>query len=87
MPSLRELKEAYSDKATLDRRATGRLNARLALVERDCQDWYAEATKVFVAGTEIGDLIRSQIPTSADYSPPTPPAPPAPPAPPVPPAP
>jgi hypothetical protein len=66
MPSLRELKEAYSDKAPLDRRETGRLNARLALVERDCQDWYAEATKVSVAGTEIGDLIRSQIPTSAD---------------------
>jgi hypothetical protein len=88
MSSLRELKELYSDKATLDRRETGRLNARLALVERDCHDWYAEATKVFVAGTEIGDLIRSQIPTSADYNPPTPPAPPptppAPPAPPVP---
>jgi len=80
MPSLRELKEAYSDKATLDRHQTGRLNARLGIVEKDCQDWYAEATKVFVEGTEIGDLIRSQVPTSADYSPPTP----TPPAPPVP---
>ncbi|HEV7401467.1 MAG TPA: hypothetical protein VGO11_01020 [Chthoniobacteraceae bacterium] len=85
MPSLRELKEAYSDKATLDRRETGRLNARLGLVERDCQDWYAEATKVFVAGTEIGDLIRSEVPTSDDYSPSAPPIPPpVPPAPPVP---
>jgi hypothetical protein len=76
MPSLREL----NDQATIDRRETSRLNARLVLVERDCQDWYAEATKVLVAGTEIGDLIRSQIPTSADYNPPTPP--PVPPAPP-----
>jgi hypothetical protein len=83
IPSLRELKELYSDKATLDRRETGRLNARLGALERDCQDWYAEATKIFVAGTEIGDLIRSEVPTSDDYSPSAPP-PPAPPAPPVP---
>lgn len=83
MPSLRELKEAYSDKSTTDRRETGRLNAKLATVERDCQDWYAEATKVFVAGTEIGDLIRAEVPTSSDYSPPTPPPvpPPTPPTP------
>lgn len=80
MPSLRELKEAYSDKNTIDRRETGRLNAKLATVERDCQDWYAEATKVFVAGTEIGDLIRAEVPTTNDYSPPTPePEPPPPP--------
>jgi hypothetical protein len=82
MPSLRELKEDYSDKVTVDRREAGALNARLGIVERDCQDWYAEATKVFVAGTEIGDLIRSQVPTTADYNPP-PPAPPAPPSPPA----
>ena len=50
---------------------TGHLNARLSIVERDCQDWYAEATKVFVEGTEIGDLIRSQVPTNGDYNPPT----------------
>jgi hypothetical protein len=54
MPSLREPKEAYSDQATLDRRETGRLNAPLGTIQRDCQDWYAEATKVFVAGSEIG---------------------------------
>ena len=46
---------------------TDRLNARLGIVERDCQDWYAEATKVFVAGTEIGDLIRSDVPTSPSF--------------------
>jgi hypothetical protein len=72
MPSLRQLKEDYSDKATIARRETGRLNARLAIVERDCQDWYAEATKVFVAGTEIGDLIRAQVPTTNTYNPATP---------------
>ncbi len=79
LASLRELKEDYSDKATIDRRETGRLNARLGTVERDCQDWYAEATKVFVAGTEIGDLIRSEVPTTADYNPPSDPPPPTPP--------
>lgn len=72
LPSLRELKETYSDTQTLDRRETGRLNAKLAEVERNCQDWYAEATKVFVAGTEIGDLIRAEVPTSSDYSTSTP---------------
>lgn len=87
MASLRELKEAYSDKSTVDRRETGRLNAKLSTVERDCQDWYAEATKVFAAGTEIGDLIRSEIPTTSDYNPPTPPAPSPPPPVPVPPTP
>jgi hypothetical protein len=60
------LKDAYSDAATIDRRETGRLNARLGQVERDCVDWYAEATKIFVAGTEIGDLIRAEIPVSSD---------------------
>ena len=80
LPSLHELKEAYSDKSTIDRRETGRLNAKLSTVQRDCQDWYAEATKVFVAGTEIGDLIRSEVPTSDEYgSPPAPPEPPPPP--------
>ncbi len=81
LPSLRELKESYSDKQTIDRREAGRLNGKLATVERDCQDWYAEATKIFVAGTEIGDLIRSQVPTSDEYGTPGTPAP-TPPAPP-----
>ena len=84
MVSLRELKENFSDKATIDRRETGRLNAKLTSVQRDCQDWYAEATKVFVAGTEIGDLIRAEVPTSADYGTSTPPPPTPPPSPPTP---
>ena len=67
LPTLRDLKEEYSDLSTIDRRETGRVNALLMRVERDCQDWYAEATKLFVAGTEIGDLIRSQVPTTTDY--------------------
>lgn len=67
LPTLRDLKEEYSDLSTIDRRETGRVNALLMRVERDCQDWYAEATKLFVEGTEIGDLIRSQVPTTTDY--------------------
>ena len=79
LASLRELKEDYSDKATIARRETGRLNARLGIVERDCQDCYDEATKVFVEGTEIGDLIRRQVPTTSTYNPPAPAPPPTPP--------
>lgn len=76
LASLRELKEEYSDKATVARREMGRFNKRLALIERDCVDWYAEATKVFVAGSEIGDLIRAEIPVSSDGDAPPPPPPP-----------
>jgi hypothetical protein len=75
LPSLRVLKEAYSDNSTIARRERGRLNVKLSTVERDCQDWYAEATKVFVAGTEIGDLIRAEVPTSDQYGTSTPPPP------------
>ena len=42
-----------------------------------------DATKVFVAGSEIGDLIRAEVPTTTDYNPPgggTPPPAPPPPA-------
>lgn len=72
IPSLRELKEEYSDKATTDRKTLGRVNAILQRVEKDVQDWYAEATKAFVAGTEIGDLLRARVPTTTDYNAPTP---------------
>jgi len=77
IPSLRDLKKLQSDKATIDRRETGRVNKRLALIQKDCQDWYAEAARFFPAGTEIGDLLRSEVPTTTDYNPPaggTPPA-------------
>lgn len=82
LPSLRKLKEAYSDKQTLDRREAGRLNAKLFTVQRDCQDWYAEATKVFPESTEIGVLIRTQVPTTEEYGAPPPSPPPEPPPPP-----
>jgi hypothetical protein len=84
LPSLRTLKRAQSDAATIQRREAGRLGKRLALIEKDCQDWYAEATKYFPEGTEIGDLIRGQVPTTSDYHPPAPAPPPTPPTPPTP---
>lgn len=84
LPSLRTLKRAQSDAATVQRREAGRVGKRLALIEKDCQDWYAEATRYFPAGTEIGDLIRGEIPTTSDYNPPTPAPPPTPPTPPTP---
>jgi hypothetical protein len=67
--SLRTLKQALSDAATVARRETGRLSVLLNRVETDAQQWYAEATSVFKAGTEIGDLIRSGISSSDSYSP------------------
>jgi len=69
LPSLRALKQALSDAATVARRETGRLSVLLNRVETDAQQWYAEATSVFKAGTEIGDLIRSGIQSSDSYSP------------------
>ncbi len=42
--------------------------------------WYADATRVFPAGTPEGDMIRSTVPTTYNGpgNPPTPPAPPTP---------
>lgn len=77
-PSLRALKQALSDAATIERREIGRLNVLLNRVEDDAQQWYAEATSVFPAGRDPGDLIRSAISTTTAYNAPTPaPAPPA----------
>jgi hypothetical protein len=70
--SLRVLKQALSDAVTIERREVGRLNVLLTRAERDAVDWYAEATNVFPAGTETGDLIRSDIPTTSQYNPATP---------------
>lgn len=71
VPSLRDLKQALSDAVTIERRETGRLNVLLNRVNRETVDWYAEATAVFPAGTETGDLIRSDIPTTDQYNPAT----------------
>jgi hypothetical protein len=71
VPSLRELKQGLSDAATVERSKVGKLNALLGRAQRDAQDWYAEATSVFPANMESGDLVRT-IPTTTDYNPPTP---------------
>lgn len=63
-PSLRALKQALSDAVTIERREVGRLNILLTRAERDAVDWYAEAKSVFPAGTENGDLIRADIPST-----------------------
>ena len=57
---------------TVARREIARVNLLLTRAERDCVDWYAEATAVFPATTEIGALIRSDIPNTDQYNPPTP---------------
>ncbi len=76
LPSLRDLKQALSDAATIERKKVGALSVLLNRAERDAQDWYAEALMAFPAGTANGDIIRA-IPTSTDYSPPSTPANPA----------
>lgn len=72
VPSLRDLKQAVSDAGTIERREVGRLNSLLTRTEGDCQHWYAEATSAFASGTEIGDLVRSEVPTTTDYGSSTP---------------
>lgn len=79
VPSLRELKQGLSDAATRERKKVGAVSGILSRVERDAQDWYAEATSVYAAGTPNGDLIRT-VPTTTTYNPSTPATPPAPPA-------
>ncbi len=41
------------------------MNTQGAQLEQDCVDWYGEATRVFLAGTSNGDMIRGTIPTTA----------------------
>jgi hypothetical protein len=71
-PSLRDLKQALSDAATVERREVGRVSVLLTRVERDAVDWYAEATSIYGEATEIGALLRAEIPTTSDYNPATP---------------
>lgn len=40
------------------------MNTQGAQLEQDSVDWYGEATKVFLAGTPNGDMIRGTIPTT-----------------------
>lgn len=75
------LRDAYSDAQSAWRKEVGRLAELVAAMEDINQAWYADATRVFPAGTPEGDMIRGTIPTT--YHPPAPP-PPAPPTPPTP---
>ena len=77
------LRSAYTDAQSAAREQVGKLAAVVAVMEDLNVAWYADATRVFPAGTAEGDMIRGTIPTT--YTPP--PAPPAPPTPPVPPGP
>ena len=71
VPSLRTLKQALSDTATIERKKVGAVSVLLNRVETDVQDWYSEALVTFPAGTINGDLVRA-IPTTADYGTATP---------------
>jgi hypothetical protein len=66
-PQLATLKKNYKAALAKWRRSAGVLNVLFARLEDECIAWYAEATKVFPAGTAEGDMIRSQVPT--DYTP------------------
>jgi hypothetical protein len=74
--SLANLKRNYKAALTKWRRSEGLLNALYSRCEDDCVGWYAEATKVWLAGTPEGDMIRNQVPTSYNPPTPTPPVPP-----------
>ncbi len=67
--SLRQLRRTLDAKGTIARREVGRVNALLERVQKDGVDWYAEVTAVYAVGTEIGDLVRANVPTSSDYGP------------------
>ena len=67
LPPLPTLKKNYKAALARWRRSEGLLNALYSRCEDDCVSWYAEATKVFPAGTAEGDMIREVVPT--DYSP------------------
>ena len=77
LPPVITLKKTYKASLTKWRRSEGVLNVLYSRCEDECVAWYAEATKVFPAGTAEGDMIREQVPT--DYNPPTPAPPPTPP--------
>jgi len=73
-----DLQQAFSDAHADWRKAVETLNGMANDLEQTDEAWYADATRVFAAGTPEGDMIRSTIPTT--YVPPQPktPTPPAP---------
>ncbi len=66
--ALRTLKTDYKASRAAMRAAVGRYNTVINRLWDECVAWYAEATAVFPAGTDEGDLIRGEVPTS--YNPP-----------------
>ena len=71
IPALRALKTPYNEALAVARVSVGRYNALISRMEDQCVQWYADATAVFLEGTPEGDMIRSTVPTSADYNPAT----------------
>jgi hypothetical protein len=71
-----DLQTAFSDARTDWRAEVEKLNSMADALEQADEAWYADATRVFAAGTPEGDMIRSTVPTT--YTPTatkTPPAP------------
>ena len=71
--TLREATEAklrlYLNKRRAWRGAVGDLNELAIPLNDACVGWYAAATLVFPEGTSEGDMIRSTVPTTTDFTP------------------
>jgi hypothetical protein len=63
-----DLKTAYSDARAAWRAQAEKLNEMAGALDDASMAWYADATRVFPAGTAEGDMLRGTIPTT--YSPP-----------------
>jgi hypothetical protein len=63
-----DLQTAYTDADSANREAAGTLEQMCESLEDTNVSWYADATRIFPAGTPEGDMIRSSIPTT--YTPP-----------------
>jgi hypothetical protein len=73
-----DLQQAFSDAHAKWRKEVSTLNAMANAVEQSDEAWYADATRVFLAGTPGGEMIRSTVPTTYTPSTTTPPPAPAP---------
>jgi len=63
-----DLQTAYSDAQSTWRNSAEKLAQMAADLEDINEAWYADATRIFLAGTPEGDMIRGTIPTT--YTPP-----------------
>lgn len=63
-----DLQNAFTDAASASREAAGTLEQMARALEDTNVAWYADATRIFAAGTPEGDMIRSSVPTT--YTPP-----------------